>query len=107
MHHYHNDYKLSSCSRITIATITGRSGGMTTSKTLTYSFKYKGHEFSGSDGEGLKDYKSFMEFNINEKKRYFVKFACDDLDVSKLIWNIPVPDTLKNIPLNGWDKIPL
>jgi hypothetical protein len=39
-------------------------------------------------------------------KRYFVRVFCDDLQVNRIHWDIPVPDTLTYVPPNGWHNIP-
>lgn len=104
--HCNNETKINDCNRITIATITGKSGGFSTTKTLNYTYKCDANVFFGADGEGIKDYDFFKNFSIAEKKRFFVKYSCVNNNISKLIWNISVPDTLNYIPADGWAKIP-
>ncbi len=38
--------------------------------------------------------------------KYLVKFSTKHPSISKVIWTKPVPDTLKNIPKEGWKIIP-
>lgn len=106
IHQCNYETKMNDCNRITIATITGKSGGFSTAKTLNYVYKCDANVFFGADGEGIKDYDFFINFNVAEKKRFFVKYSCVDNNISKLIWNVSVPDTLKYIPADGWAKIP-
>lgn len=106
IHHFSNEGEVKECSRITIATITGKSGGFSTAKTLNYVYKCDAKVFFGADGEGIKDYDFYKNFNIAEKKRFFVKYSCVNNNISKLVWNISVPDTLTYIPADGWAKIP-
>lgn len=106
VYHRNNEAKINECSRITIATITGKSGGFSTAKTLNYVYKCDTNVFFGADGEGIKDFDFFKNFNIAEKKRLFVKYSCVNNHISKLIWNVSVPDTLNYIPADGWAKIP-
>lgn len=102
----YNEAKINECSRITIATITGKSGSFSTAKTLNYVYKCDANVFFGVDGEGIKDYDFFKSFNVAEKKRVFVNYSCVNNNISKLVWNISVPDTLNYIPADGWAKIP-
>lgn len=103
---YINKIKIDSCNRVSIATITGGAGSFSTGRSLLYTYKYSDNEFRGSDGDGIKDYNTFRDFSIYKDKKYFVKFSCEKPNISKLCWDIPVPDTLQFIPSNGWDKIP-
>ncbi len=103
---WRNQYILTLCNRITIATVTGGAGSPNTRKALVYFYKYKNKEFIDNDGKGLKDFKSFMELKEQKNKRYFVRFSCTHPDISELCWEVVVPDTLQYIPTNGWDKIP-
>ncbi len=106
LNYWHNNYMLSLCTKISIATVTGGSGGFSTGKSLLYTYKFKNKEFYGSDGSGVKDYSSFVDFSIYKNKKYFVKISCTNPDISELCWEVVVPDTLQYIPPNGWDKIP-
>lgn len=38
--------------------------------------------------------------------RLFIKYLPSDPSISELILDINVPDTLRTIPINGWDSIP-
>jgi len=40
------------------------------------------------------------------KKRYWIQVHCNDFQTDRVRWDVPVPDTLQYIPVNGWDKIP-
>ena len=106
IHQCFNESKISDCSRITIAIITGKSGSFSTIKTLNYEYTCNVKVIFGADGEGIKDYDFFKNFNVAEKKRFFVKYSCADNNISKLIWTVSVPDTLNYIPADGWAKIP-
>ena len=36
----------------------------------------------------------------------FLKVTCNQDGLGKVLWDIPVPDTLTFIPKNGWDEMP-
>jgi len=97
---WNNKNKISTCHKITIATVIGGSGSFSTRRGLTNSI-----QFSGSDGN-IQDFSSFNDFQKYKNKKYFVKLSCDSPSISELIWDIEVPNTLKFIPIDGWPKIP-
>ncbi|UBM59519.1 hypothetical protein LAG90_02465 [Marinilongibacter aquaticus] len=38
--------------------------------------------------------------------RYWVQISCDDLQTNRVLWDVPVPDTLNYVPPKGWKSIP-
>ncbi len=38
--------------------------------------------------------------------RYLLRFSEKNPDVSEVLWNYPVPDSIKEVPINGWNVIP-
>ena len=38
--------------------------------------------------------------------RYLVKFSTEHPSVSEVLWNKPVPDSVKEVPINGWETPP-
>ena len=102
---WYNKNKISTCHKVTIATVIGGSGSFSTRRGLTYTYKYNSIQFSDSDGN-IQDYSYFKDFKKYKNKKYFVKLSCDNPSISELIWDIEVPDTLKFIPIDGWSKIP-
>lgn len=74
------------------------------------------------DGRGGRSI--IFEYNVNNKlykgsnsinfkdqslvgKKFTVKFFKKNPNTAKLLLNFPVPDTLKTIPINGWDELPV
>lgn len=58
-----------------------------------------------------KHYSSFFDFNWDDKnyvvgKRMYISFNPDDPEISSVIFDTSVPDTLTIIPPEGWIKIP-
>lgn len=49
-------------------------------------------------------------FSSDEKfilgNRYYVKFETNNPKNSQILLNKPVPDSIKEAPSQGWDKIP-
>lgn len=60
------------------------------------SIRYRG-TFSWNKGNG-------NYYKVGE--RVFVKYYTKDPKNSEVVFNVVVPDTLKLIPLNGWEKVP-
>ena len=43
---------------------------------------------------------------ISSHKRYYVQFLRNNLKKSRILLNNPVPDSIKDAPLYGWNKLP-
>lgn len=74
--------------------------------TLYFSFVYKGKIIKSSTSVGADDAGFTYTKRSVMSKRYFVRVFCDDLQVNRVQWDIPVPDSLNNVPVNGWGNIP-
>jgi hypothetical protein len=74
--------------------------------TLYFSFVYKGKIIKSSTSVGADDAGFTYTKRSVMSKRYFVRVFCDDLQVNRVQWDIPVPDSLNYVPVNGWGKIP-
>ena len=86
------------CSRIVVGVVTKKSIIFDSSDTkLTLDFQYNNQKFSAVaiDNEYAK---------IGD--RCFLKIACEYPKHSETYWKVKVPDTLQNIPINGWGEIP-
>lgn len=94
--------KLDSCSFYSIATPIR----MPDSHTLYFSFPFEGKIIKSSTSLGADDAGFTYTKRSVMSKRYFVRVFCDDLQVNRIQWDIPVPDTLNYVPVNGWGKIP-
>ena len=46
-----------------------------------------------------------MDYNLLLGRRFFVKFSSDNYSNHKLLINMPVPDTVREPPLMGWNAI--
>ena len=104
--YYHNEIILLECSIYSIAKpieikCTGKTG---LCGYLAYSFNNNRIGIVGEDGIDGKIRKNNTDKELLNK-RYLVKFSCNNPEVSKILWNIEVPNNI-NTPANGWDKIP-
>ena len=91
---------ISKCSRMIIGTVQKISIVENSSiKDITLSATYL--------GENVTIHGDISENQISKVgKRYFIKIACENPQISDVNWKTIVPDTLKNMPTNGWGKIP-
>lgn len=44
---------------------------------------------------------------VTENGRYYIAFLPEDPDISQVLWDIPVPKEVHDIPPGGWDYPPL
>ncbi|WP_147322774.1 hypothetical protein [Emticicia sp. C21] len=90
---------MSQCTKVTVGTVK-RTTFVNDSavKTVYFDIEYNGEKLTIDD-----DYGGKMK---NKGERYFIVLSCTRPNFSEAYWDIPVPDTLKFIPQNGWDKIP-
>lgn len=97
--------ELRKCSKYSIAKVTGGAGGTGRGASIEYEFNFENKLVSSSDiFDG--SYRGFLVITESKEKRYFVSFSCSSPAISRVIWDIPVPDTLSYIPKDGWDGIP-
>lgn len=68
-------------------------------KNLRYSYIVAHREYISSEGYNYK-YKPIVG------KRYLVQYSNEDKSESFLYQNIPVPDSIKLAPLEGWKELP-
>ena len=99
--------KLNKCTVYTIAKISKvykQSGG------VNIKFNYKINSAKISDETGVSPYDTDEWWSIDmeklRNKKLLVAVSCEDNKISKINWNVQIPDTLQYIPVNGWDKIP-
>lgn len=88
-------YQLKVRGRYTIGVTTGRDG-----KFIKYKFQVSGIEY---EGEG-----AVLKYSpIEREGRYLVKFLpSDDVSMSEILWEEPVPESLLKAPEEGWTEIP-
>jgi hypothetical protein len=68
---------------------------------IDYIFYVNGHQHEGS-GYDVKKY------NIQYPgSRYIVKYSYRFPSQSEILWNLPIPDSIKNVPPDGWIEIPV
>ena len=89
-------YELDSYSRYTVGVITENYRSAYYAKQTRYQFQVNGVLYIKGE--------SYTGGEVG--KRYFVKFSCKNPNYSELIDYNPVPDTLKYVPPEGWNKIP-
>ncbi len=95
--------KLSNCRFITLI----KPLRMPDSGTLYFSFRHSGKIFKGkSIGIGAEDLGMWYSKNLILNSRFFIEVNCHDFNTNKILWEIPVPDTLEFVPLEGWKEVP-
>ncbi|MCR9064017.1 MAG: hypothetical protein NXI00_08635 [Cytophagales bacterium] len=79
---------------------------MPDSSKLYFSFSHDGNTINSSSSVGAGDLGAWYSKNQVLNSRFFIRVDCDDFQVNRVLWDIPVPDTLQHAPPKGWDKIP-
>lgn len=99
---YIDRYKLENENRITVGYVFdvvqlyGRSG-----YSLYFNYTVNGKKYE----KDLTVYKNQNPESLLNK-RFFVSFYPPNPNNSQILLNEPVPDQLKEVPLDGWEKIP-
>jgi hypothetical protein len=91
-------YLLSHYERYTIGTTVNTFYTVPATKHVTYTYKMN-----------YKYYKEDDYYNFNSKVpggRYYVRFSAKNPNVSEILQDQPVPDSIKAAPPAGWSKIP-
>lgn len=68
-------------------------------KSIMYSYIIKNKEYINSTV-----YNSEIKPEVG--KRYLIQFSNEDYSFSDIFQDIPVPDSIKNAPPNGWKELP-
>jgi len=67
--------------------------------TIYYEYKAENKLYYSNAGAGGKEKESLLE------KRFLVKYV-EGEDLSKILLEYPVPDSIKQAPPEGWEKLP-
>ena len=73
---------------------------------IYYSFYLNGKKSNSSYTMPFPNMGKFKRDNNLIYERFWVQVNCKDNSINRIYWEAKVPDTLKFIPANGWDKIP-
>ncbi len=95
-------YSLKKCGRYYIMT----PKRMPDFTTLYYDSEFKGKEYEWSTSVGYGDVGYVIGKQRVMSRRYWVNVSCDDFKISRVIWGVPVPDSLKKMPYDGWENLP-
>ena len=68
--------------------------------TIYYKYKVGGKLYYSKDTAGG------IKKNRLLEKRFLVRYVYDDIDLSEILLEYPVPDSIKEAPLEGWKKKP-
>lgn len=79
---------------------------MSSNSYLYYDFYYDYTRYSSSTTIGSEDVGIDHTKESVMRERYWIQVYCNDFKTDRILWKIPVPDTLKHIPPKGWKKIP-
>jgi hypothetical protein len=91
--------KLEKCSRITVCRVIGFESDFEGGSSPLFAYEYNSVTYKNGGAGDMS--------NINHlNSRYFLKISCEKPSIVKIIRDVHVPDTLKFIPTNGWEKLP-
>ena len=68
--------------------------------TIYYEYKAENKLYYSNAGAGWKEKESLLE------KRFLVKYVEGEKDISRILLEYPVPDSIKEAPPEGWKKKP-
>jgi hypothetical protein len=92
-------YQLKDFARYTIGTTTKRFITAKSGFQIEYIFYVNGKKYKGARNE----YNYHIQYPGN---RYFVKYSYKYPSQSEIQWNLPIPDSIKIAPPDGWQEIP-
>ena len=100
-------YKLYACSIYTI----GKISRVHTLRGHTYAtFHYRINEKTIEADDNITTFDTGESWNVDmnklSKRRLLLRVYCNDINVHRIIWDVTVPDTLRDIPVQGWNYIP-
>jgi len=85
--------------RFTIATIIDRYFPAEGGPDVDYSYYVNNKSYIGS-------YQSVMKPSVQLHKRYYIKFYPKDPNIANILFDMPVPDSIKEAPDEGWEVLP-
>lgn len=89
-------YELENNKRYTIGITTGM--GWSGGSELNYEYNVNNKTYKAGTPAN-NNYRSLI------RKRFFVKFSSRLPEIAKILLNMPVPDSIKEAPVMGWDSI--
>lgn len=91
--------KLSDCSVYTVGNI---DRVFTIRGQTRIDYYYSVHEKMAKVTEGVNNFDTNESWNVDVKKlskrRLLLQVSCNDINVNRILWDVPVPDTLRNVP---------
>jgi hypothetical protein len=73
---------------------------------LYYDSEFKGKKYEWSTSVESGDVGYIIGKQRVMSRRYWINVSCDDFKVRRVIWDVPVPDSIGKMPFDGWDKLP-
>lgn len=73
---------------------------------MNYDFYYNDSRYSSSSTVSALDLGFSYTPDIAMSGRYWIQVYCKNFETHRILWKVPVPDTLTYIPPKGWKKIP-
>lgn len=64
-----------------------------------YEFRFGESEFNGTS--------SFYPYKVKIDERFFVKFYVKNPQNCQILFDIPVPDSIIDVPAEGWKELPI
>jgi hypothetical protein len=93
-------YRVNHNIRYTVATTTRQISTPRNNAAIEYKFSVDGRIYT-SVGADIKKY------NIQYPNgRYYVKFPFKSPGANEIQWDLPVPDSIINVPKDGWKELP-
>lgn len=99
--------KLEKCSFYSVASVT-RIKYRRLHPYIVYEYNFKGKLIEKDDPANPQNTGDWVTTDTKAlaNRRFWVQLSCDDPNFHKLLWDVAVPDTLLNIPVKGWEKLP-
>jgi len=99
--------QLNQCSAYTVATI----DKVYTSRMMphaVYNFSISGREFEMDTAVNSFDTGETWSVDMDQlkRRRLFIQVYCDSPAVHQILWDISVPDSLEQPPIDGWKVVP-
>ena len=96
--------KLENSHMYTIGQLYKIGGGGRSSPSLYYKYNINNKLFNVIHSQVTKN--KIFSSKAEIGKRYYVKFEKDNPKNSEMLTDYPVPDSIKEAPVNGWDTLP-
>lgn len=103
----YKQHQLSLCSRYTIATGSQITGGYQKQYSLECVFYVGGKRYTSSTRFDYVKSSTKNGKDAYRVERHFVRYCCDNPEISELLMDTPIPDHVVSTPKWGWESLPI